>query len=1250
MDRKAASVLGIAVLFSMFASQGLRAPAAPRAAHGQGSIVATDQPTGSGTAESPHVAPCAIREISDTIADAYGAIPQSAGHCGQFFKAPSNQKTGVVLALVPDPLHTHLALFFDRSMDAIEKGAQNSGFIFHRSWLPWDNQDHREPDNFRLRYAERISIEERETYPGVLVFRRVEDAAAWDKLVVFVVGEQPTAGVNKVQFRNAIKLIQALVPKPASPEDENSPLNTLRVLGPTFSGSLFSLEQLLGCETVRSFFCSGRALVLSGTVSSAKTSTQFRQWSWANGSRVEFASFQHPDDYLIYHYLNFLGRNCYQSDGVALLTEDETTYGNSPSATPPQTSVTCGKGGDTHESDPNAATNTNASVKEDKLCRSPNLNAVVTLYFPREISHLRAAYQRDLSFQEPQHSPRAVLPLDLEAVGTDDDTVASYSRKQMPISQEAVLQGIVAELRFHHIENILLRSTDPLDEIFLSHYLQSNYPNARIVTVGSDLLFPREIQDARLHGEMALSTYSLRPGADHDRTGTTPHADQVFPSPFSAGGFNAMTALLAARLQRDMNNKVRRYLTPSGAEAGVCGERLNLASNVRLFEYGWPKGSGVEQHEYECAPLHLMVLGHDGYWPVAVLGLGGNVATGIPAVPVPHGAESERDSTTHVLPASWRIAQVIVCLIGLWFFLLNVQASVLTTSDSAAHFAPTTAPSRPQEIAIGAYVIVCALQLVLWPYHYRTLAQSPLSELFLLLTLGLVWGTAFVHFQRPQHGRMRWWFTGMVSLTALTAILPLGIDYTRILAVRRAIHLTSGVSPLLPLFLLLAALLWWAWYAFSGSTLTDARMPRLPGLHQHNPTAGLGLQGIARHQQKRLLRLLRPGRWLSNRDLTMWMRVNFPAFLFAAIVLWLSDRWHPVRTFEEHKYEWLIGALIFCAFYLVSVTALRLRAIWQEFRMLLDALDSCPLRRAFGYVQGFPWSPLWNFGGGSLGDLRRLMSRECESMRRAVVLAHENLESGPTESAFLTVLKVYGEAVQKQAEGLDLKAPLKSWSSRVSTDTDLIKKTGKLQRKIAEVAEQALLFAASHWPTEGIDAHTDSNEDAEKPSGWLTPSTVDQSVRIEILSPSDANEGRAERVERDTVRACEEFVSYVYLNFILVVIIRIRTLILAISGLFVLLLLALSAYPFEPQVVLRSAMVVLFLFLLWTVGVVYAQMHRNAILSRITSTTPGELGGDFWIRIATFVALPVVSLVAWQFPEVGSTLFSWIQPVSDALH
>ena len=118
-------------------------------------------------------------------------------------------------------------------------------------------------------------------------------------------------------------------------------------------------------------------------------------------------------------------------------------------------------------------------------------------------------------------------------------------------------------------------------------------------------------------------------------------------------------------------------------------------------------------------------------------------------------------------------------------------------------------------------------------------------------------------------------------------------------------------------------------------------------------------------------------------------------------------------------------------------------------------------------------------------------------------------------------------------------------------------------------------------------------------------------------------------------------------NFNALVLMRIRTLIIAVGGMYIFFVLALTTYPFQPQLEIRLFLAVLLLFVIGVVGVVYVQMHRDATLSNITNTSPGQLGSTFWLRIASFVALPAFSLVASGYPEIGNTIYSWLQP---ALH
>jgi hypothetical protein len=59
---------------------------------------------------------------------------------------------------------------------------------------------------------------------------------------------------------------------------------------------------------------------------------------------------------------------------------------------------------------------------------------------------------------------------------------------------------------------------------------------------------------------------------------------------------------------------------------------------------------------------------------------------------------------------------------------------------------------------------------------------------------------------------------------------------------------------------------------------------------------------------------------------------------------------------------------------------------------------------------------------------------------------------------------------------------------------------------------------------------------------------------------------------------------------------------------------------------------------------VFAQMHRNPVLSRIMDTAPNKLGWDFYLRIATFGAIPVLTWLTYQFPVIGGNVFKILQP------
>jgi hypothetical protein len=223
-----------------------------------------------------------------------------------------------VIAFVPDPRHTHLSLYFDRTMESIAQAAQDEGFTYNSSWLPWP------PDSSQFQsridqIEEDEALYERESCPGILLFRRnvgtdppsllTSDPFAGG-LVVLLVGEQPTGGLNRRQWLSAVDWVRRHA-NPAAP---------LRILGPTFSGSFASLARNLEQLRALSFAeMNGASIyVFSGSVGS-RPAIKWFQKRIEKLPYIRFGAFQENDDLQIDRFLHYVNSENIQSSEVAIL-------------------------------------------------------------------------------------------------------------------------------------------------------------------------------------------------------------------------------------------------------------------------------------------------------------------------------------------------------------------------------------------------------------------------------------------------------------------------------------------------------------------------------------------------------------------------------------------------------------------------------------------------------------------------------------------------------------------------------------------------------------------------------------------------------------------------------------------------------------------------------------------------------------------------------------------------------------------
>lgn len=133
--------------------------------------------------------------------------------------------------------------------------------------------------------------------------------------------------------------------------------------------------------------------------------------------------------------------------------------------------------------------------------------------------------------------------------------------------------------------------------------------------------------------------------------------------------------------------------------------------------------------------------------------------------------------------------------------------------------------------------------------------------------------------------------------------------------------------------------------------------------------------------------------------------------------------------------------------------------------------------------------------------------------------------------------------------------------------------------------------------------------------------------------------------------AAEDFVTVGIVGYIRYVLAHLRNLLGFATGASMLVLLAISSYPFQSGHLLLTLSWVAILTLVGASVFVFVQMDRDEVLSLLSKTAPGQVAfsRELLSRLATYGLVPVLGVAAAQFPEVGRFFFFWVQPFLNAL-
>ncbi|MGO9518419.1 MAG: hypothetical protein ACLPND_15375 [Candidatus Korobacteraceae bacterium] len=1289
---------------------------------------------------------------------------------------PPPAKLTYIIATLPDPVHTHFSLLFDRLTEALQQGAQDQGYNYDGSWLPW-NDESRSYDRLEdQQRADELSAAQ-EKQPGVLVFRKALPPSSDSNpcqgmqnpgktkqvcadsdpgslapysagLIVFVVGENPTGGMNLQQFGNAVAWIHSLTSHAAESKLRSSAPQTvepkIRILGPYFSGSFPSLAEAL---RARSLVEPNKTItIFSGTVSSKSGIDWFTKFLGDSPDHT-FYSFQENDDVMIDRYCQYLTKLGYDTGKLAILSEDETAYGRVQ-----------------------VQDDISALPHCDNPPKTNDAHGPLYLYYPRDIASLRSAYEQHSgargSSQNQPRDPRLGLPLNLtEPSSRQHDTIRSYGGAETPLSQEATLFGITNLFSSHDIQFIVLRSSNTLDQIFLTRFLSTAYPQARVVLTSADLLFRRSSETAGFRGTMTLTTYPLltwQQDWTHWQTLESRHSHRAFPEDFAEGLYLA-TRFLVDGAPRPLE------------EGNTADHPLQMEySSVVIQDYAPPSWLLPQDPASPIGtrpPTWLSVIGNEQLWPVAVLDSGvlrGTTSFGpLSTLPwVRSVAQEQPVSLPLQLPM--KVLLFLSVLWGVWHFVCCALGSRMPSLGHLgsvrhlANFAPMKRRQQKTLMFVGSLVMVLFAVILLSLTGVLAGANSGYKPIILvgLACLALV-GLAIERFvlnckrrlelsgRRSRLGKgvvrflfcsiagitfydvvgllvastvvaITFYFANPIILAGLTCLVLVGLamggfvlnckrrlelsaetrrksikrddhyikdasrrlrfltrwsrlskDVVRFLIAATIVGITfywatefqftagnaipvywrslnplNGVSPIMPMLLLMVGLYAWYWFTLSGLALFNDDRPRLPRCLEPGPypsvltgkkiKIGYEIEWIAiplsRHYAKNLLG-------------AMVLLMACGTLVFAGPYL---DTGSLLRAFSVRSLGTIWYGRIFLVYLslcigLILLDGWRLLRLWGRLRQLLMALDQLPLRRTLRTLKGFSWGTVWNMGGNVLDQRNRLIARQIESLQHLQNQLKDFSCNDPDKEAAVRSLdkplldceRSGAEYEKSFAEKLTELAGSQGDSGGDEMDFGQLR---KLQTELAATAalvwNRILLVA---WPEEKCSLI----RDAAPAETQKTDKSKDETGTDKAAPPVST--------APEYVSAAEEFFALPCLGFIQNILGRIRTMTLGMLFLFVATTLSVACYPFDPRPVLSGMFLAVFAVISAIVIFVYAEMHRDATLSHITNTNPGELGTDFWVKLITFGAWPVMGLLTALFPQITTFVTSWLQPGVQAI-
>ncbi len=893
-----------------------------------------------------------------------------------------------MVALVPDPIDSEMPAAFDQALEGIQRGFAQSFFLFDRRWLPW-------------RLAGAPAAKERQrlhrSTPGLLLFRRdgvlagsrnsqlgydqgCRSAAASEQVGgpqppaaakrclvgVFLVGETPKRGIHQAAFVEALRLIQAL-----SPGDDR---RHLKILGPTFSGSLESLRLALKAGKEESLLSPASEIeIVTGSATAIETDSWTapgsarpvaaddrleQQLADDTGARVDFSRTVIPDRFLqsaaLWELREKMG---WKLDKLALITEGDTTYGQRLER------QHCPTG---------AASCSGLQTAVDEA---------LILHFPSHVAAMRNA----AAAGKPQAAPpeaiaiapqQTELDLSLSDQSRAADSVPELSPLTAPDDEQA-MANLLGAISREGIGYVGILATDVKDKLYLAERIHQFSPDVTLFTFDGDLLYAHRKMQTSMNGMFVISTFQMftQGGAGLHSADLSDGQRRQFTSELQQGIYYAVRALLDPEQKRQdaRRDPVLGWIsvTSNGSLWPLLSVEVNR-EDLRWRGFHLLALQDPDSVEHRHRPLALA--GHDGFLlsrradlelllaAFMLCGLAGSLRRAAPPQPQPRAGEAGAET-----PAS-------AALLSLGLGLLAAAGGLLLALEIVEYWRPD----------------------VFWVEDYPTAAWGLWPVLYVLglaaAYLFLVWNLAEVRLaarpadpasRRWQPGRLLGWLGAAIAALAvawtalLACFIPGEIEYFEL----RSRTFSSGLSPLVSLGWLVAALSVWVFLELQrrcvitwhevGWPLADSWDP---ALHRSSVLAEKLRQLMASPAGLRLwIELRRLAALPLDRRFRAGLRLAFARLrsgdlvwvaLPVALLLVLGSLWSGVQPAgETPAYARLFLALVLVGLFLSALSFRRFLQVWFRLRRILQRIEETSLKPAFTLLAGeVAWKPLRSFG------------------------------------------------------------------------------------------------------------------------------------------------------------------------------------------------------------------------------------------------------------------------------------------------